>query len=163
MLLMLAGLLFLVGAAGRGVRYLVAALGLGLGAALIGLGVRGWKSAEAATPERIRADILALAARRNGEVSEADIVSALGERAGRAPAALQALEAAQACERRVKDGATYFVFRSLQPRLLVRRCAYCEAEMELAAEVTKCPRCGGSLETHVEARSVAGGTYRMDE
>ena len=50
-----------------------------------------------------------------------------------------------------------FVFPELQPRLVLRRCEYREAEVSIAAEATTCPR-------QVERKSLSGGdAYKMDE
>jgi hypothetical protein len=162
--LVLLGLLFLVGAAGRAGRYLVGVVSLTLGGTVAGLGARLVKEAAAASPERLRAEILELARRRSGEVSEAEVGAELGTRAAGAPAVLAALEGERLCVRRSREGATYFVFESLQPRLVVRRCEYCNAELPVSGNVTSCPTCGGSVKTQVESRSLSGGdAYRMDD
>lgn len=161
--LMLLGLLFLMGAAGRGHRYAVAAAGLCGGAVLVGAGVRLFKSAEAASPEQLRAEILALARRRSGELAWSDVEAALGRRARTARRALAALEEEGLCRWQDKAGASSWVFKDLQPRLLVVRCQYCQAELPLETEARQCPNCGGTLETRVERRSLSDGEYRMDE
>ncbi len=159
------GLIFLLGAAGQGSRYAVAVVGLALGGVLAGLGVRLVKVAEAASPEQLRAEILAQARARNGEISEADVEAALGRRAVGAAAVLAGLEGDGRCSRhRSEDGAEYFVFAELQPRLMVRRCEYCRAELPLQQELAQCPNCGGTFKTDVESRSLAGeDLYEMDE
>lgn len=159
------GLLFMMGAAGRGSRYAIAVIGLALGGVLAGVGVRLFKQAEAASPEQLRAEILALAKQRSGEVSEADVEAALGRRAVGAAAVLAALEGDGRCSRhRSKDGAEYFVFAELQPRMVVKRCEFCKAELPLGQELTQCPHCGGTFKTDVETRSMAGeDAYGMDE
>jgi hypothetical protein len=163
--LVLLGLLFLMAAGGRSYRYLIAVVSLALGGALAGLGVRLFKRADAASPQQLRAEILALAEKHNGEISEADVEAALGRRARGAGAVLAALEGEQACERHFRDGRHYFVFQGLQPRLTVRRCEFCNTELPLQQELTECPNCGGTIKTQVERRSVSGGEelYSMDE
>jgi Zn finger protein HypA/HybF involved in hydrogenase expression len=162
--LVLLGLLFLMAAGGRPYRYGVAVVCLALGGALAGLGVRLFKQAQAASPEQLRAEILALARARSGEVSEADLAAALGTRAERARPVLAALEGERRCQRHAREGATYYVFPELQPRLVVRRCEYCQAEVSIAEEATTCPRCGGTIKTQVERKSLSGGdAYSMDE
>jgi predicted RNA-binding Zn-ribbon protein involved in translation (DUF1610 family) len=161
--LMLLGLLFLMGAAGRGHRYAVAAAGLGGGAVLVGAGVRLFKSAEAASPEQLRAEILELARRRSGELAWSDVEAALGRRAEGARRALAALEEEGLCRRQDKAGASFWVFEDLQPRLLVVRCQFCQAELSPGAAAKQCPNCGGTLETRVERRSFSDGDYKMDE
>lgn len=162
--LVLLGLLFLLGAGGRGYRYVIAVVCLAMGGGLAGLGVRLFKQADAASPEQLRAEILELARRKSGEISEDEVLASLGRRAAGAPAVLAAMVTEGLCERRTVRGAAYYLFPELQPRLLVRRCEYCNAELPLAGEVAECPNCGGTVKTQVESRSLAGGeVYSMDE
>ena len=159
------GLLFLLGAAGRGSRYAIAVLGLALGGMVAGLGVRLFKQGEASSPEQLRAEIWALAAKRSGEISEADVEAALGRRAAGAGAVLAALEGDGRCRRgRSRDGAEYFIFPELQPRLMVKRCQFCKEELPLQQSLTQCPNCGGTFKTDLESRSLSGeDIYNMDE
>jgi len=120
--LFLLGLLFVVGAGGKEVRYLIGGVGLAAGAAGLGLGIRMFKSAEAWSPDQILAEILDLARQRNGEISEAEVYARLGRRAERAPPVLGKLVNARLCQRNAKDGSTWYVFKDLQPRLFVKRC-----------------------------------------
>ena len=162
--LVLLGLLFLVASAGKPRRLAVAGVGLALGAVATGLGVRSWRRAEALTPERLRADILALAGARNGEVAENELAAALGDRLAAAGPVLDALLAGGTCSRRVAGGAVYLLFPELQPRLQARTCQYCGAELPIATEVATCPQCGGAITTHVVRRSLAAGeVFAMDE
>jgi len=161
--LVLLGLLFLVGSGGQVRRVVVAVVGLGLGGAAVGLGVRTFKRAEAVSPERIRAEILELARREDGEVTLDEIRAELGVRAAHADGVLDAMVAAGACSRHVSGGSHHFVFDDLLPRLLGRYCQYCDAEFKVAADIDSCPNCGGTLEKRVVSRSVAGGDYfKMD-
>jgi hypothetical protein len=162
--LVLLGLLFMLGAAGRIYRYVVAVICLALGGAAAGLGVRFFKQAEAASPQQLRAELLKLAKRRNGEISEADVAAALGGRAPAAEVELTAMVEQGLCEQRRAEGAVYYLFKELQPRLVVRRCEFCRAELPLESEITECPNCGGTIKTQVESRSLSGGDhYSMDE
>jgi hypothetical protein len=162
--LILVGLLFLMGAAGRGSRYAVAAVGLCGGALLVGLGVRFFKQAESASPEQVRADILDLARRRNGELGEADLAALLGRRSQMTAATVvQRMETEGLCRRQLKGTAPFWVFPDLQPRLVVVRCEFCNAEFSVAETATECPNCGGTLKSQVERRSLSDGDYRMDE
>lgn len=162
-LFFLLGLLFFVGAGGVASRYVLAGIGLVSGAVLIGFGVRLFKQAEAASPEQVLADILELAQRRNGEVAEVEVGAALGRRAAIAPEVFGRLLAARLCDRQVKEGGTFYVFKGLQPRLFVRKCPYCGAEFSIASAATRCPTCGGPIETRAEGQALEGGEYRMDE
>ena len=87
----------------------------------------------------------------------------LGRRAERAPPVLSKLVSARLCERNVKDESTWYVFKDLQPRLFVKRCQYCSTEISIASAVRRCPHCGGTFAKQVEAQSLSGGEYKMDE
>ena len=159
----LVGLLFIVGSAGRGYRLAAAAVMLALGAVAIGLGIRLIKQADAASPERLRGELLALAKREDGELAEAEIAAALGDHAARVDEQLLAMTREGICQRRQSGGSTYYVFPELQPRLVVRRCEFCQAELPLDRDVNECPRCGGTVDTRRETRALSGDdVYSMD-
>lgn len=161
--LFLFGLLFFVGAGGQGYRYAIAAVGLASGAVLIGFGIRWYRAAEADAPEQILAEILAAARKRNGELAEIELGVVLGRRAPRAAPVLAKIVAAGLCERRVKEGGTWYVIRDLQPRLFVRKCQFCGYELSIASEAQKCPRCGGAVASAVARRALSDDAYRMDD
>jgi hypothetical protein len=162
--LVLLGLLFLIGAGGRGSRYLIAVVSLAVGGALAGVGIRLFKQAEAASPAQLRAEILELARRQDGEISEAEVQAVLGRRGDGAGAVLAALEAEGICRRQMKGGAPHFLFGELQPRLVVRRCEYCSAELPLDESISECPNCGGTVKTQRERRPLAADElYSMDQ
>jgi Zn finger protein HypA/HybF involved in hydrogenase expression len=156
------GLLFLVGSRGETRLLVVGGVALVVGAVLAGLGIRWFRRATLESPEYIRAEILALARRRNGELSRADVAAQLGRRAHLAEAQLLALQGQGVCRAARKDGAEFYVFENLQPRLTIRRCEYCGAEVQLEHEATTCPSCGGTITTEVERLSLSDG-YAMDE
>lgn len=158
------GLLFLVGSAGQGRRLAVAAAGLALGAVAVGIGVRTFRRAAALDPERIEADILALARRGNGEVADPELHATLGDRLDAARPVLDRLLAAGTCRSQVRDGTAYLLFPALQPRLQVRRCEYCGAELPVVERTTRCPSCGGTVRAEVVQTSLAAGeVFGMDE
>jgi hypothetical protein len=159
----LLGLLFLVGNAGLPHRFVVAVLGLLLGALCVGWGLRILRRARRSSPEQLQAEILELARQKNGELSRADLASALGLRTAAAEPLLAQLIAQRICLEQRKEGAVYYLFPELQPRLTVRRCEFCDAELALDDQLASCPRCGGSVRTQVERRSLSEASYNMDE
>jgi len=134
-------------------------VGLGLGGVATGLGIRSYRSAEALSPERLRAEILELAKREDGELSRAEVVAALGTRATAAARIVDAMLAEGVCRRTLLQGTEYLVFPALQPRVVGRYCQYCDTELSLAAEVTSCPSCGGTLTRKVVQRALGGEEY----
>lgn len=153
------GLLFLVGFGGHLSRLVVAGVGLLSGAALIGLGVRWWKQAEAQSPEQLRKDILALAGRKGGSLTEAEIVAAMPDRAERAVQTLADLVRAGFCARRQVAGVTRYEFAELQATILLRKCSHCGWEAPLSSPVTACERCGAPI---VTARGAEDGGVSLD-
>jgi len=157
------GLLFLLGADGEVRRYVIAAIGLGLGAVAGGFGVALFRSAARFSPSGIRRELLALASTHDGELTMTDVEAAMGDRIAAAQQVLSGMAMGGECERRERDGAVAFVFPSLQPRVLLRRCEHCGYEAPLGSEEEGCPRCGASLDVRREAKAVEDGLYRMDE
>lgn len=163
-LLILFGLLFLVGSGGKGRRLVIAAVSLGLGGVATGFGIRRYKLADKESPEQIRAEILELARRRNGEVAEDDLRAALGRRFALSGPVIDALAAEGSCQRRSAEGSAFFVFKDLQPRLMHLECEYCGAELPISEETDQCPSCGGTVKSRVARHAVSGDDYFfMDE
>lgn len=158
------GLLFVIGSGGQARRVAIGVVLLVIGAVVAGVGVRMHRQEEAMRPEQLRAEILELARRRSGEISETDIEAALGRRASSAETVLRTMVADGECQRSSVEGITYYTFPDLQPRLAVRRCQFCSAELPLSRDLATCPSCGGLIRT--EVRRVAASRedeYSMDE
>jgi hypothetical protein len=143
----LLGLLFLVGYGGQMHRLLVGAIGLLLSGILVGLGVLWWKQAQARTPEQVRTDVLALASRRGGSITEADVVAALPDRAELAVKALTEMVRGGFCTPQVVSGVTRYEFPQLVGTVLVRRCGHCGWEAPLMSQASVCAQCGAPVKT----------------
>jgi len=162
--LILFGLLFLLGAAGLLYRYVTAVVSMVLGAVLTGLGIRFYKQVNRTLAEYMRAEILDMARRHNGEVSQDDIRAALGQRFPLADKVLKEMRVEDICQERRQGVAYYYVFPEMLPRLTVSRCEYCGSEISLKEDIQSCPDCGGSIKTAVEKLSLSKeGHYSMDE
>ncbi|MBW2702809.1 MAG: hypothetical protein JRF33_18460 [Deltaproteobacteria bacterium] len=158
------GLLFIVGAGGRLSRYVIAGLGLGLGALCLGFGARLARKLQMRTSAYIRAEVLALASRHNGELSQADLQAQLGERFPDGVPVLAQLQQAGLCRQTEREGKTFYVFPDMQPRLTIRKCEFCDAELPLDEQLSSCPNCGGSIKTRIERLSLSKDeAYSMDE
>lgn len=163
-LLLAFGLLFLLGSAGQVRRLVVAGVGLASGAVVIAYAAAAFREAAARSPERIRAEILALAKREDGEISREEIASALGNRFTAADPVLDALALEGVCRRIPRGGVFFYTFPDLQPRLTVLRCDYCSTERDLNSGFEKCPSCGGPMSPQVAVRSLGeGNVFAMDE
>ncbi len=164
MILILFGLLFLVGSGGQARRVVIGAVGLALGGIATGFGLRRVRQADAESPQQLRSEIMALAGERLGEVSQDDIRAALGRRFPLARPVLDTLLSEGTCTRRVDDGALFYLFEDLQPRLVHKVCEYCGAELPVSEESGKCPSCGGTVKTQVARHALTGDDYfAMDE
>jgi hypothetical protein len=162
--MILLGLLFLAGSAGQLRRVVIGVAGLGLGGVLAGTGVATLKRLEKESPEYIRAEVMALAKRRNGEISHEDLAATLGRRLAFSEPVMAALLTEGVCTRQAAEGSIFYTFPELQPRLMILRCAYCSTEFELVKGLDKCPNCAGPIEAKVASVSLSEGeVFHMDE
>lgn len=161
---LLLGLLFVIGSAAKMQRLVIGGVLVASGAGMVGIGVRRFKGDAANSPQRLRADILELAKREDGEISREEVIAMAGLRAQAAATVLETLVAEGVCRRTERKGSQVFVFPHLQPRLTVLRCDYCATEQDLNSGLDTCPRCGGPLQKSIVARSLAEGqVFNMDE
>ncbi len=161
---LLLGLLFVIGAGGQARRLVVGGVFLASGAGLLGIGIRRFTEDAARSPERLRAEILKLAKREDGEVSSEELAALAGRRTPVLETVLESLLTEGICRRTERKGSAVFVFHHLQPRLTVLRCDYCATEQDLNSGLDACPRCGGPMMKQVVARSLAEGeVFSMDE
>lgn len=162
--MVLLGLLFFIGSAGKAYRILTAAISLGMGAACLGFGVRFFKQANRLLPSYISEEIIELAKEKNGELSESDLMAMLGARWTHAAGPLQKMLSTGVCKKRLKKQVVYYVFEGMLPRLTIRRCEFCGAELPLDKSLTTCPNCGGTIKTEVESLSLGqSDVFSMDE
>lgn len=158
--LFLVGLLFLLASDGQLHRYVVAGLGILLGASAGMTGALLLFRAVLASPDRVRPALMALAKTRDGELTLVELQANLQSRAAVAEDILGQMLVSGECERR---GDT-FLFPALQPRIVLRRCNHCGHEAPLASEDERCPSCGASMNVRRETRADADdGLYGMDE
>ncbi len=162
--LVVLGLLFLIGSAAKTYRLAIGAVSLALGAVCLGYGVRLFRQANKLLPDYISAEILKLAKRKKGEISEADLMAMLGSRWTHAREPLQQMLSSGTCKKRRKNDAVYYIFEAMLPRIAIRRCEFCGAELPLDENLTSCPNCGGTIKTKVESLSLEqADVFSMDE
>jgi len=159
LLLLAFGLLFLLGAGGELHRYVVAALGVGLGMTSMMAGAWTIVRARQSDPDRVRRELLALARSRDGQLTPDEIDAAFGDRTEVAGEILGKMVVAGDVLRE----AAGFVFPAFQPRLVERACPHCQYEAPLSTDATECPRCGAVLQTQRETQQASGDLYGMDE
>jgi len=141
----LLGLLFLVGYGGHLHRLVVGGIGLALCGVLLGVGIKFWKQAQARTPEQVRKDVLSLASKRGGSITEADVVAAISDRAEVATQALQDMVRVGICQPRWVEGVQRYEFPQLQAMVVVRRCSHCGWEAPLMSTQSTCSLCGAPI------------------
>lgn len=151
--LLLAGVVFLAG----GLIFMCAAvdnlarLPIALALLLAGGGLSAWagvrwRRARALLPDALGDRITSLAATYDGELSLAQVMSALKVPDEAARAALARLESAGLCRQEYREGKSLYVFAGLQERKVVRRCTYCGSKYSVREPLQKCSNCGGQLE-----------------
>lgn len=144
----LLGLLFLVGANEEMRRVVIGALLIGFAVFVSLSGAAQVKKARLRSREFLVPELLRLARLGSGALSEAELISFLGERATLGLGLLDEMVKSGNCRRELRTGALVFVFPELQPQLVVRRCPFCgfQSPIQGAVENEPCPKCGGALE-----------------
>jgi hypothetical protein len=97
-------------------------------------------------PGALAARITALAEQNSGEISLAQVMSALKVRGEEAMAAMNDLQQKGQCHMEPRKETMMFVFPGLKERKMVRKCVYCCSTFPVRDPLQKCPSCGGNLE-----------------
>ncbi len=161
------GLLFLIGAGGQLRRVAIGGVLVAVAGVSAFYGSRRLRAARSESPAILTAELLAIARRASGVVTEAQFVAQLGDRASLGLELLSDMVSRGHCRHEVRAGALAFVFPELEPRLVLRRCRFCGYESPLAGAVSgdACPKCGAELA--LERAATTGGTavdeYGMDD
>ena len=97
-------------------------------------------------PAVLAARVTDLAAKGDGEVSVAQVMSTMGVPASVAQAAMDKLVEDGQAHSESRGGQTLYVFPGLKERKVVRQCPYCGTMLPVREPLQKCPNCGGNLE-----------------
>lgn len=140
------GLVFLIAAMLNPARLLIALALLIPGVGLASWAGIRWRRAKQLSPDVMDQRIVSLAAAHGGEITPAQVTSALNVPSSVSLASLTRLEAANQCHQEQRTSMTIFVFPGLRTTKVVRRCAYCGNTYSVREPLHKCPNCGGELE-----------------
>jgi hypothetical protein len=140
------GLIFLCAVVQNPARLPIALVLVIVGGGLAAWAGARWRRARQLSPEVLDDRITILAADYDGELSLAQVVSALKVPDEAAKSALARLEADGLCAQEHRNGRILYVFPGLEERKVVRRCSYCGSEYSVREPLTKCANCGGTLE-----------------
>ena len=97
------------------------------------------------TPAFIDADVLRLASKYDGKLTAEMVVSNLYVNKGQAFESLDRLCSAGNCRAEMANDGQYYIFDSVKPKKMTRKCIYCGREQPLSQPITKCPYCGGEV------------------
>lgn len=161
----LLGLLFLLAASSGAVHRLwVGLIAIALGGLAGWYARRLWRRGQSLSPNILRHDILALAQRHSGEFSHSELGAQFAERVDAAHALLMVMTEAGDCRVVDKQGVPHYLFEALLPRIALRRCQFCQAELPLDSTLSACPQCGGTIQSGAVRVSTADADFfAMDE
>jgi hypothetical protein len=140
------GLVFLCAASVEPSRLAIAIILLLLGALGAGWSAYAYGKWSVVQPAALSARITDLAARNDGEVSLAQVMSAFDVPASVAQAGVDELLNQGQCRREPRGEQIFFVFPGLKEQKVVRKCVYCGSTFPVKLALQKCPNCGGALE-----------------
>jgi hypothetical protein len=115
----------------------------GAGVGWSGLSYSRWLSRQ---PGALGVRITALADENSGEISLAQVMSALKVPGDAAMAAMNDLQQKGQGHMEPRKETMMFVFPGLKERKMVRKCVYCGSTFPVRDPLQKCPSCGGNLE-----------------
>ena len=140
------GLVFLCAATTEPSRLAVAVVLLLLGALGAGWSAYAYRTWSLVQPAALSARITDLAARNDGELSLAQVMSAFGVPASIAQAGMDELLNKGQCQREPRGADIVYIFPGLKEHKVVRKCVYCGSTFPVKQPLQKCPNCGGNLE-----------------
>jgi hypothetical protein len=115
----------------------------GAGVIWSGLSYNKWFNRQ---PGALAPRITRLAEQNSGEISLAQVMSALKLPADVATAAMADLQQKGQCHMEPRGEKTMYVFPGLTERKVERKCPYCGATFPVRDPLQKCPNCGGDLD-----------------
>ncbi len=139
-------MLFLCAAVSAPERWPLAIVLLVVGAAGTGWSGLSYSRWLGRQPGALAARITDLAEQNSGEISLAQVMSALNVPAAVATAAMDDLQQKGQCHMEPRGEKTLYVFPGLKERKMVRKCVSCGSTFPVRDPLQKCPNCGGNLE-----------------
>jgi hypothetical protein len=98
------------------------------------------------SPATLETGVLDLARTLGGEVTVAQVQTQFHIPRSLAFATLERLCAQGQCQREQRPDHDVYVFKSVVPAKVVKRCPYCGSTFPVKSAVRECPNCGANLE-----------------
>jgi hypothetical protein len=140
------GVIFLIAAVGRPGRILVAAVLLGIGSLFLLWSVLTLRREAEISPEALATGIVDLARTLGGEVTVAQVQAQFHIPNQMAFGALEKMCGHGECQRDQRADHDVYVFKSVMPAKVIKRCAYCGSTFPVKSTMRDCPNCGATLE-----------------
>ena len=156
------GVIFLAGSKGMVPRLITGGVLCSLGSAALGAGIILFRKGMRSSPEGIRKELLRLAKRNNGEISDDAIIASLGS-SDTVKFVIADVVRMGVARETVKDGRTVYLFKDFQLALVFKKCPYCGNDYPVRDNIERCPSCGGDLKLAKVSLGADGDVYSMDD
>ncbi len=140
------GVIFLIAAVANPSRIFVAAALLLTGGALLLWGALTLRRLAEISPEALATGIVDLARTLGGEVTAAQVQAQFHISNAMALAALERMRGQGECEREQRAGRDVYLFKSVMPAKVIKRCSYCGSTFPVKVALRDCPNCGAALD-----------------
>jgi len=140
------GVVFLIAAVGRPSRILVAVVLLSIGSLSLLWSVLTLRREAEISPESLATGIVDLARTLGGEVTVAQVQAQFHIPNQMAFGALERMCGHGECQREQRPDHDVYVFKSVMPAKVIKRCAYCGSTFPVKSPMRECPNCGATLE-----------------
>jgi len=148
--LLVLGILFLIVAATGPSRMLVATVFLLVAGLLLFWSDSTLRRLAETSPQALNTGIKHLARTLGGEVTVAQVQAEFHIPQKMALGALEKMLGQGECQREQRAERDVYIFKSVMPAKVLKRCPYCGSQFPVKAALAKCPNCGASLETTKE-------------
>lgn len=155
------GFLFLAAARGDSSRQATGIILVAAGIFLAAGGIFLFLKGMAMRPAGIRARLLKLARRGNGELTPEEITAALGD-SDAVRAEMNIFLRSGLAKETVKENRKIYLFSDFQHHLIMKACPYCGNDYPVRDDIERCPTCGGDLKLKSETTSLEDDPWYMD-
>ncbi len=140
------GVIFLIAAVASPSRVFVAAALLLGGGALLLWSVLTLRRLAEISPEALDTGIVDLARTLGGEVTVAQVQAQFHISNAMALAALEKMRGRGECQREQRADRDVYLFKSVMPAKVIKRCSYCGSTFAVKSALRDCPNCGAALD-----------------
>jgi len=140
------GLVFLIAAVTNPSRILVAAMLFLVGGLLLVWSLMTLRRMAEISPAALETGVLDMARTLGGEVTVAQVQTQFHIPQTLALGTLERLCGQGQCQREQRPDHDVYVFKSVLPAKVTKRCPYCGSAFSVKSAMRECPNCGASLE-----------------